>query len=121
MTAKAKLQNLIARYQQAKDKGQLQNASEATMRTWIDELLSVFGWDVRNTHQVLTEHTLGKEEKEKLNKIGSTYTRPDYTLVNGNVMLVFVDAKKLEVDIENDKEVAFQIRSYGYPSVLLFL
>ncbi len=114
MTAKEKLQDLVARYQCAKDKGQLQNASEATMRTWIDELLSVFGWDVRNTHQVLTEHSLGKDEKEKLNLIGSSNTRPDYTLVNGNVMLVFVDAKSLSVDIENDRRVAFQIRSYGW-------
>lgn len=114
MTAKEKLQDLVDRYQYAKDKGQLQNASEATMRTWIDELLSVFGWDVRNTHQVLTEHSLGKNEKEKLNQIGSTNTRPDYTLVNGNVMLVFVDAKRLDVDIKNDKDVAFQIRSYGW-------
>ena len=94
MTTKEKLQDLVKRYQYAKDKGQLQNASEATIRTWIDELLSVFGWNVQNTHQVLTEHSLGKEEKEKLNQIGSTNTRPDYTLVNGNVMLAFVDAKK---------------------------
>ncbi len=114
MTTKEKLQDLVDKYQSAKDKGQLQNASEATMRTWIDELLSVFGWDVHNTHQVLTEHSLGKDEKEKLNQIGSTNTRPDYTLVNGDVMLVFVDAKSLAVDIEKDKNVAFQIRSYGW-------
>ena len=30
---------LIRRYQAAKDNGQLQDASEATMRAWIDELL----------------------------------------------------------------------------------
>ena len=114
MTTKEKLQELVNRYQYAMDNGQLIKASEATMRTWIDELLSVFGWDVHNTHQVLTEHTLGKNEKEKLNKIGSTYTRPDYTLTNGNVILAFVDAKNRTVDIENDKEVAFQIRSYGW-------
>lgn len=114
MTTKEQLQELVHKYQYAKEQGQLQNASEATMRTWIDELLSVFGWDVRNTRQVLTEHSLGKDEKAKLQKIGSTNSRPDYTLVNGNVMLAFVDAKRLTVDIENDKEVAFQIRSYGW-------
>ena len=37
MTAKEKLQELVDRYQYAKDKRQLQNASEATMRTWIAE------------------------------------------------------------------------------------
>ena len=38
MTTKEKLQDLVKRYQYAKDKGQLQNASEATIRTWIDPL-----------------------------------------------------------------------------------
>ncbi len=111
---KEKFRRLVERFRDAKDRGQLQGASEATVRTWIDELLSVFGWDVQNTRQVLTEHTLGKEEKEKLHRIGSTNTRPDYTLVNGSVMFAFIDAKSLAVDIENDKDAAFQIRSYGW-------
>ena len=108
----SELSSLIKRYQEAKDNGQLQNASEATMRTWIDELLSLFGWDVQNTQQVLTEHTLNKSERARLNVIGSTNTRPDYTLVNGMVKLAFVDAKSLDINIENDKSVAFHIRSY---------
>ena len=114
MQDKDKLIDLVQRYQVAKSAGQLENSSEATMRTWIDELLSVFGWDVQNTQQVLTEHTLGRSEKEKLCDIGSTNTRPDYTLVNGSVMLTFVDAKSLAVNIESDKDAAFQIRSYGW-------
>lgn len=113
-TIKDKLQDLVNRYQTAKNKGQLQGASEATMRAWIDELLSLFGWNVQNTHQVLTEHALGKDEKKKLQEIGSTNTRPDYTLVNGAVKLSFVDAKSLAVNIEEDKNAAFQIRSYGW-------
>ena len=114
MTRKEQLQDLVEKYQEATNKGQLLNASEATMRAWIDDLLTVFGWDVRNTNQVLTEHSLSKEEKNKLKEIGSNNTRPDYTLVNGNIMLAFVDAKGLKVNIENNKEVAFQIRSYGW-------
>lgn len=114
MTRKEQLQDLVEKYQEATDKGQLLNASEATMRAWIDDLLAMFGWDVRNTRQVLTERSLSKKEKNKLSEIGSTNTRPDYTLTNGNVMLAFVDAKSLNVDIKNSKEVAFQIRSYGW-------
>ena len=108
------LSALIRRYQDAKDNGQLQDASEATMRAWIDELLSLFGWDVQNTHQVLTEHSLSQTERTQLHEIGSSNTRPDYTLVNGRVKLVFVDAKGLSVNIEKDKSAAFQIRSYGW-------
>ncbi len=114
MEIKESLRLLVERFQQAKANGGLDLSSEATMRAWIDELLALFGWDVQNTHQVLTEHTLGKQERKKLHEIGSTNTCPDYTLVNGNVALAFVDAKSLDVDIENDKSVSFQIRSYGW-------
>lgn len=111
---KDRLKELVGKYLSAKKTGQLQKASEATMRTWIDEFLHVFGWDVHNTLQVQTERTLGKQEKARLHEIGSTNTRPDYTLANGSVKLVFVDAKSLSVDISTDKEAAFQIRSYGW-------
>jgi len=111
---KKELKSLVNRYKEAKAHGQLANASEATMRAWIDELLLLFGWDVQNTQQVLTEHTLNQAERARLNEIGSSNTRPDYTLVNGRVKLAFVDAKSLSVDLENDKSAAFQIRSYGW-------
>ena len=68
---KEELISLVNRYQTAKDNGQLQNASEATMRTWIDELLSLFDWNVQNTQQVLTEHSLGRAERARLHEIGS--------------------------------------------------
>lgn len=109
-----RLQTLVEKFQTAMTNLQLKNSSEATIRAWIDELLSIFGWDVQNTQQVQTEHTLGRSERERLHGIGSTNTRPDYTLVNGNVPLAFIDAKSLDVDIEHDKDVAFQIRSYGW-------
>lgn len=108
------LQKLVNRFYSAKNSGSLDNASEATIRTWIDELLFLFGWNVQDTHQVLTESTLDKEERLKLKAIGSTNVRPDYTLVNGKVPSAFVDAKSLDVNIETNKDVAFQIRSYGW-------
>ena len=100
MNTKDSLIQLVDRFQQLKTDGGLNKSSEATMRAWIDELLAIFGWDVQNTHQVLTEHTLGKDERQRLHDIGSTNTAS-----NG---------KSLDVDIKNDKSVAFQIRSYGW-------
>lgn len=108
------LESLVNRFIEYRACGNLENASEASMRVYIDELLKIFGWDTQNTRQVLMEHTLDKAEREKLKNIGSTNIRPDYTLVNGKVPLIFVDAKSLDVDIENSREVAFQIRSYGW-------
>jgi len=108
------LSSLVDRYYKAKENNQLVNASEETMRMWINELLGLFGWNVLNTQEILQENTLGKKERQKLHNIGSTYVKPDYTMVNGDVRLAFVDAKKLTVSIQNDSEVAFQIRSYGW-------
>ncbi len=68
------------------------------MMIWIDEFLSLFGWDVQNTQQVLTDNTLNKTEQTRINEIGLTNTRTDFTLVNGNVMLAFFDAKSLDVN-----------------------
>lgn len=105
---------LIAAYQEACHRGELNMASEETTRTWINQMLAVFGWDVRNTNFVLQEIPLEVAERVALNEIGSSNTRPDYTLMNGRVRLFFLDAKKQCVNIKDDKNVAFQIRSYGW-------
>ncbi|MDE6796123.1 MAG: N-6 DNA methylase, partial [Muribaculaceae bacterium] len=114
MNKKDKFTALISRFLEARDNGLLQNASEETVRMWINDMLGVFEWDVNNTRQVMQERILERSERERLHNIGSRYIKPDYTLVNGNVRLFFIDAKKQSVEIKNDKNVAFQIRSYGW-------
>ena len=88
----------VASYKEACERGELEMASEETTRTWINQMLAVFGWDVRNTNQVLQEVPLEIMERAALNDIGSTNTRPDYTLMNGRVRLFFLDAKKRTVN-----------------------
>ncbi len=114
MGRKEQLIQLVEEFNQATANGLLQNASEETMRTWINRLLGVFGWDVSNTQQVLQERVLEKDERERLHNIGSRYIKPDYTLMNGTQRLFFLDAKRQDVNIHDDKAPAFQIRSYGW-------
>lgn len=114
MNRKDKFSALIRRFLEARNDGLLHSASEETVRMWINDMLAVFGWDVNNTRQVMQERILGRSERERLHDIGSRYVKPDYTMVNGNTRLFFIDAKKQSVDIKNDKNVAFQIRSYGW-------
>lgn len=111
---KEELQLLISKYTSFKAEGRLDLSSEETMRTWINELLSIFDWDVMDTSQVLQEKILSKEEKEKLKAIDSTSTRPDYTFRLGKEKLTFLDAKALSVNIKNSDKSAFQIKSYGW-------
>jgi len=68
---KQKLTELIAEYSQFKKQGKLDLTSEETIRTWLNELLEIFDWDVRDTSQILQEKVLSKTEKERLKEIGS--------------------------------------------------
>ena len=111
---KEELTDLIAEYSKFKQAGKLDLTSEETIRTWLNELLAIFGWDVRDTSQVLQEKVLSKAEKEKLKEIGSQNTRPDYTFRIAKQKLTFLDAKDITVKISEDAEAAFQIKSYGW-------
>ena len=111
---KEQLANLVDRYQSFKREGRLNLSSEETIRTWINELLSIFGWDVMDTSQILQEKVLSTEEKRRIEEIGSTSTRPDYTFKLNNQKLTFLDAKAVSVNIETSNTSAFQIKSYGW-------
>lgn len=111
---KEQLASLVERYQNFKREGRLNLSSEETIRTWINELLSIFDWDVMDTSQILQEKVLSPEEKRRIEEIGSTSTRPDYTFKLGNQKLTFLDAKAVSVNIETNNSSAFQIKSYGW-------
>lgn len=111
---KEHLTTLIAEYNKFKHAGKLNLTSEATIRTWLNRLLEIFGWDVRDTSQVLQEKVLSTAEKEKLKEIGSQNIRPDYTFRVAKQKLTFLDAKDISVKILDDSEAAFQIKSYGW-------
>ena len=63
---KQRLTELIDQYNRFKEQGRLDLTSEETIRTWLNELLTIFGWDVRDTSQILQEKVLSKAEKERL-------------------------------------------------------
>jgi len=111
---KNSLENLVNEYTRFKEEGKLDLTSEETIRTWLNNLLEIFGWDVRDTSQVLQEKVLSKKEKERLKEIKSTNTRPDYTLKVAKQKITFLDAKDLRVNLLTDKDSAFQIKSYGW-------
>jgi len=111
---KDRLQALVERYQSFKQDPRLDLSSVETIRTWINELLSIFDWDVMDTSQILQEKVLSQEERNRLEEINSTSTRPDYTFKIGNQKLTFLDAKAATVNIETSTSSAFQIKSYGW-------
>lgn len=88
--------------------------NETQARTdFITPLLEAFGWDVYNRaglptslREVIEEATV--DVGEKLSK------KPDYELRLARQRKFFVEAKKPSLQIERDKEAAFQTRRYGY-------
>ena len=111
---KAKLAALIVEYKRVLRSVPKSKVSEETVRSWINDFLSVFGWDVRNVNQVWQETILDERERRRLASINSTHKRPDYTLLRGADIKTFLDAKSLSIDIFKNKAAAFQIRSYGW-------
>lgn len=118
MEPKDKLKELIEKYNKYKNEKKSEEMSEETTRLWINEFLEIFNWDVLNVKQVQQEKIVDENQKEKLEEIESTHTKPDYSLMNGSTVKAFLDAKKINVDIFKSKESAFQVRSYGWSAGL---
>ena len=94
--------------------------SEAQLRIdFLNPFLKSFGWDVDNEEQktqflrdVIQEESIDVEEEQLTKK------NPDYTLrVFGNRQL-FVEAKKVSIDITTSKTSAFQTKRYGWSANL---
>lgn len=111
---KQKLTELINRYNNSLRLQDHANISEETIRTWLNEFLSIFGWDVQNTNQVLQERVLRGTQRQRLQEINSPHSKPDYMLLNGGNIKSFLDAKSLDINIFTDENAAYQIRSYGW-------
>ena len=111
---RSELEALVRNYDRVLRHRSKDRISEETVRSWINDFLGVFGWDVRNVSQVWQEAVLDERSRRRLADIDSTHKRPDYTLLNGTQIKTFLDAKSLSVDVFSDRSAAFQIRSYGW-------
>lgn len=86
------------------------NYSEADCRKeFIEPLLEILGWDVRNVKGVPPQYKEVISEKFSTDK-----DRPDYSMTLKGVTKFFIEVKKPSVDILNKKKPAFQSRRYGW-------
>ncbi|WP_040214663.1 Eco57I restriction-modification methylase domain-containing protein [Clostridium polynesiense] len=119
-TKKSLLAELILKYREFKSQNKLEYATEQTMRGWINEFVKIFGWDVNNTLEVVQEKKLSKQESINLEKIQSKHKIPDYSFMYNKNKLFYIDAKDLDVRVDTDDNVAFQVKSYGWSSGLRY-
>ena len=118
---KQQLQSLVERYVRARQDyvRSTSNYNEMQLRAdYLDELLEILGWDVKNRHgasqarrEVLLEDTVEVEEEEGAEPLSK---KPDYALRLSTQRKFFVEAKKPRVHIESDHRSAFQVRRYGW-------
>lgn len=89
---------------------------ENTKVEFINPFFEALGWDVNNNQrssprfkEVVFEDTI---------KIGGKAKAPDYSFRLGGQRIFFVEAKKPSVNIDTDKNPAYQIRRYGWSAKL---
>ncbi len=112
--ARKALAALVKQFEEL-DRGALTaQESEATARSWVEKLLAVFGWNAADPRQVRQEYTIRGREVRRLRREGTTHRRPDYALLIDGERVLYIDAKRFDVEITADEKVAFQVRSYGW-------
>ncbi|MEI2675481.1 MAG: hypothetical protein V9F05_15700 [Chitinophagaceae bacterium] len=78
--------------------------------------MKTFGWDVDNEltksqflRDVIQEESIDVEEEDLVTK-----KNPDYTLRIQGTRKLFVEAKKVSIDLDKSNKPAFQTRRYGW-------
>lgn len=111
------LKLLVAAFEKEHEALKSPKYSEAQLRNdFINPLLKTFGWDVENEsaqsqflRTIIQEESIDVEEDSLIGK-----KNPDYTLRILGSRKLFVEAKKVSLNIEKSIKAAFQTRRYGW-------
>ncbi len=91
--------------------------NEAQLREeFINPFFKTLGWGVRNTQGNAEAYKYVIHEDAI--KIGSAIKAPDYCFRIGGTRKFFIEAKKPNIDIEDNPDAAFQLRRYAWSSKL---
>lgn len=111
------LRVLVAAFEKDYDVLKAPQYIEAQLRNdFLNPLLKTFGWDVENENgktqflrEVIQEEGIDVEVEDAITK-----KNPDYTLRIQGTRKLFVEAKKVSIDIDKSLKPAFQTRRYGW-------
>ncbi|MGL4561038.1 MAG: N-6 DNA methylase, partial [Brevinema sp.] len=111
--SKEQLKELVDLFRNNIDQYKKMSYDESNTRSdFIDKLFILLGWDVPNNKGYSEDYReVVREDKVRIE--GKT-TAPDYSFrLDGNRKF-FVEAKKPLINIEEDRDPAYQVRRYGY-------
>jgi len=99
---KQNIQKLVDKYEAIKKGGKLKTYSEEdTIQGFILPLFEILGWDIRNKEEVSSQdHIKGSG-------------RPDHTFKINGITQFYLESKKLNEDLDNEK-FAFQTINYSW-------
>lgn len=119
MTAPETIINLVEKFQRNEYiyKDSTQYDEENTKIEFINPFFEALGWDVTNKKQKAPQYK-DVEFENTLRGGGGATTAPDYAFKIGREIKFFVEAKKPSVNLETDKDPAYQVRRYGWSAGL---
>lgn len=113
------IKQLVDKYNSNRNQYITSGYNETLLRSdFLDPLFELLGWDIKNNSGMPTnEREVILEEPLKANVFENS-KKPDYTFRLFSERKFFLEAKKPNVDIQNNNETAKQIRRYGFTAKL---
>ena len=112
-TAKLKIAELVEKYATQTEAYEQTDYNEAqTKIDFITPLFEILGWDIDNEKGKI--QYFREVIQEDRVRVDGRVKHPDYAFRLGNTTLFYVEAKKPSVSVKEDKELAFQLRRYGW-------
>ena len=117
MAAPKEIVDLVKRFERNLLEYKSSTYNEAqTRQEFINPFFKVLGWDMDNV-QGFSESYKEVIHEASL-KVGSTTKAPDYGFRVGNTIKFLVEAKKPYVNLQENPEPAYQLRSYAWNAKL---
>lgn len=110
---KCVIAGLVRKFENGKDNYMSVDTKEEDIKVeFITPMFKALGWDVDNEQdnsvqfkEVIFEETI---------KVGKKTKNPDYTFQIGGTKIFYVEAKAPHVDIDRNRNPAYQVRRYGF-------
>ena len=83
-----------------------------TRNEFVDPFFEALGWDINDRQSISLPYR--DVIKEGRIKVAGSSKAPDYSFNIKGDLQFFVDAKKPSIKIKDEKQPAFQVRTYGW-------
>ncbi len=117
MSDTTEIKRLVKKFEEHKDSYKSGKYNEAQLRQeFLDPFFAALGWDIENKDGYAEAYKEVVHEDAII--VGGATKAPDYGFRRGGKRKFFVEAKKPSINIKEDIQPAFQLRSYAWSANL---